>query len=113
MKTLSAANQTNIAATFQDPWILVEIPSLGKNWQSKAGFAIHETRIVGLSPFRQVLPQRGGLGAFSDFTVTIQQETPTQFIQDLDADNVAVEVYLRYVTGASFDAPIPWTPFSH
>jgi hypothetical protein len=36
----------------------------------------------------------------SDFSVTIQQETPTQFIQDQNVDHESVNVYLQFGTDA-------------
>ena len=101
-KTLSGANQTNIAAKFQTPDILVEMLGISKKWSTKTR-AGYETRIMGVSALRQAVKPLGGLAVRSDFTVTIQQETPTQFIQDLEPDNEAVDVYLQY--GA--DAKIP------
>lgn len=95
MKTLSANNQTNIAATFQNPDILVEMTGISKLWSSKTRGG-YETRIVGISSIQQAVDPLGGVAEQADFTITIQQETPTQFIQDLEADNESVDVYLRY-----------------
>lgn len=102
MKTLSGANQTNIAGTFHDPDVLVEISSLSKQWSSKTRSG-YETRILSISPLTQTVDPLGGLAAFGDFSITIQQETPTQFVQDQDVTNVVVDVSLKYGT----DAAIP------
>ena len=94
-KTLSGANTTNIAATMQDPDILVEMSGISKKWSTKTR-ATYETRILDISPIVQSVNPMGGIASMSDFTVTIQQEATTQFIQDLDADNETVDVYLQY-----------------
>jgi hypothetical protein len=60
VKTLSGANQTNIAAAFLDPDILVEMPNLSKQWSTKTR-ASYETRIVAISPLRQAIDPRGGV----------------------------------------------------
>ena len=101
-KSLSGANVTNIAATLQDADILVEMSGISKQWSTKTRGG-YETRIVGVSALRQAINPLGGIATRSDFSVTIQQETPTQFIQDQDADNEDVDVSLQY--GA--DAKIP------
>ncbi len=95
MKTLSAANESNISAIFQDADVLVEMPGISKQWSTKTR-ASYETRITKISPLRQTIDPLGGLASWSDFTITIQQETPTQFVQDLDVDGEAVNVYLQY-----------------
>jgi hypothetical protein len=99
VKTLSGANLTNIAAAFLDPDILVEMPNLSKQWSTKTRTS-YETRIVAISPLRQAIDPRGGVAEQSDFSVTIQQETPTQFIQDQNVDHESVNVYLQFGTDA-------------
>lgn len=95
MKTLSPNNAGNILATFQDPDVLVEMTGISKQWSTKTR-ASYETRIIDISTIRHAVDPLGGVAELSDFVVTLQMETPTQFIQDNDVDNETVEVYLRY-----------------
>lgn len=95
MKTLSANNQANIAATFHGADVLVEMTGISKQWSTKTRTS-YETRIVDISTIRQAVDPLGGVAEMSDFTVTLQAETPTQFIQDNDVDNETVDVYLQY-----------------
>ena len=95
VKTLSGANVTNISATLQDPDIQVEMPGISKKWSTKTR-AGYETRIVAMSPIMQSVNPLGGIASQSDFSITIQQEATSQFIQDLEADNETVDVYLQY-----------------
>jgi len=95
VKTLSGANVTNIAGTLQDPDVLVEMTGISKQWSTKTRTS-YETRIVDISPIVQSVNPLGGIAVQSDFDITIQQETISQFIQDLNADNETVDVYLQY-----------------
>lgn len=99
MKTLSANNQTNIAAAFQDPIIEVEMPNISKQWSSRTK-ATYETRIISISSILQRVNPLGGLAEQADFSISIEQETPTQFIQDEEVDNEDVDVYIQYGTDA-------------
>lgn len=99
MRSLSAANLANIAGSFHDPVIIVRIPTLSKQWSTKAK-ASHETRILAISPIRQEVNPLGGLAQFGDFFVSIQGETPTQFIQDREPDNETLEVVIQYGSDA-------------
>jgi len=95
MKTLSANNQTNVAGTFHDADVLVEMSGISKQWSTKTRTS-YETRILDISPIRLSVNPVGGLAAVADFTITLQMETPTQFIQDNDVDGETVEVSLQY-----------------
>ncbi len=98
MKTLSAANQANIANRHMNPAILFSIPGLSRQW-STGDTDGYDPGIIDISEVAQRIDKRGGIGHMSDFTVDLNKE-PTQFIQDNDWVGEAVTLSIQFGTDA-------------